>query len=277
MTVPALAAEAPATPLAPAFVRVTEVLPELRITEERPRRGPGWISAAGLAAGGAEFEAFLAAEDARIEEEYGRRARPDVVAAFALHRYAWQAAVLLTMPWFLLRRVPSVAPGDVSFHREGGRVTVRAGAFACLPDDPAAGHPGARVAGGEAALRKAVREAAVAHFGPLLAAFGPRMRRGPRALWGAVADELTEALWYLGGLLDEERRAVEEATALLPAGTRPFGRGAAFRELLSPRGEALLTRDRASCCFYYTLRPDDACLTCPRTCDSERVTRLTAG
>ncbi|MDT0442146.1 (2Fe-2S)-binding protein [Streptomyces johnsoniae] len=271
-----LSALAGTSPLASAFSRVGDVLPSLRITEEAPRDGDGWVSGGDLAAGGEALEAFLGRDDARILADYGRRARPDVVAAFSLHRYAWPAAVLFTVPWFLLRRVPWLAPRDVSFHRDEGRLTARATAFSCLPDDPAADLPQARVVPDEEALRAAVRQAAADHLGPVLAAFGPRMRRGPRALWGAATDELVESLWYLGHLLGEEGRAVAEAGELLPGATAPFTRGAAFRDLAGPDGGPLRTRDRASCCMFYTLRPESTCVTCPRTCDAERVSRLAA-
>jgi hypothetical protein len=276
MTVPALA---PLTtcPLTPAYARVTEVMPSLRITVGEPGTGDGWVSSADLAAGGPALEAQLAWEAGRVRADYGQDARPDVVAAFLLHRFAWPAAVLFTLPYFLLRRVPWLAPEDVAFLREEGRVTVRAGtAFSCLPDDPAAGDPRARVVPDEEALRDAVRQAAADHLGPVLAGFGSRLRRGRRALWGMATDELTESLWYVGHLLGEEERAVAEAGLLLPGGTAPFPGSAAFRELAGPAGEALRTRDRVSCCMFYTLRPQDTCVTCPRTCDADRVARLSA-
>ncbi|WP_030953914.1 (2Fe-2S)-binding protein, partial [Streptomyces sp. NRRL S-481] len=47
-------------------------------------------------------------------------------------------------------------------------------------------------------------------------------------------------------------------------------------ELTGPGGEPLRTRDRASCCMFFTLRPEDTCATCPRTCDADRVTKLLA-
>jgi hypothetical protein len=267
---------AQASPVAPAYRRAAEAMPELRIAETAPREDAGWVRADELAAGGEALAAFLAAEERQIVADYGRPARPDVVATFALHRYAWPAGLLFTLPYFLLRRVPWLTPDDVSYHRGEGRLAARITAFSCLPDDPAAGLPGARVVRGEAALRAAVRRAAAAHLGPVMSAFGPRMRRGPRALWGAATDELTEGLWYLGALLGEEERATAEAGMLLPGGTEPYAGSAAFRELRGPGGRAVTTRDRASCCLYYTMRPEDTCVTCPRTCDAERVARLTA-
>ncbi|MFG2890948.1 (2Fe-2S)-binding protein [Streptomyces sp. NPDC048248] len=264
-------------PVAGAYARLTEVFPGLRITEwdAAPPSGDGWVCAAGLAAGGEALDAFLAWDDAQVLKDYGQTARPDVVASFALHRYAWPACLLITMPWFLHRRVPRLPVQDVSFQRELGRMAVRVRSFACLPDDPAAALPGARVVPDEEALRAEVREAVAEHLSPVLDGFRPRLRRGPRALWGMATDEIVEGLWYLGHLLGEEARAVTEARLLLPGATAPYVGGAAFRELTGPRGEALPTRNRASCCMFYTLRPEDTCVTCPRTCDGDRVKRLT--
>ncbi|KAA6213224.1 (2Fe-2S)-binding protein [Streptomyces albofaciens JCM 4342] len=275
---PLLAARPRIEPLAGAYARLTEVFPALRVTEweTAPPRGEGWVTAAALATDPTVLDAFLAWDDAQVVRDYGQRARPDVVAAFALHRYAWPACLLITVPWFLHRRVPRLSVEDVAYHREQGRMAVRVRSFACLPGDPAAELPGARVVPDEEALRAEVREAVAEHLGPVLDGFRPRLRRGPRALWGMASDEIVEGLWYLGHLLGEEPRAVAEAARLLPGGTAPYAGGAAFRELTGPDGTALPTRDRASCCMFYTLRPEDTCVTCPRTCDADRIKRLTA-
>ncbi|GAA3293883.1 hypothetical protein GCM10020295_16960 [Streptomyces cinereospinus] len=102
------------------------------------------------------------------------------------------------------------------------------------------------------------------------------MRRRGRALWGMATDEIVESLWYVAHLLGAQDRARRELELLLPGATGPYVGSAAFRELTGPNGETLPTRDRASCCMFYTLRPDDACATCPRTCDADRVTKLLA-
>ncbi|MYT30162.1 MULTISPECIES: (2Fe-2S)-binding protein [unclassified Streptomyces] len=282
---PPATAAAPAAhcahPAGDAYARLTEVFPDLRVTvwdatDATPPEGDDWLAASALAAGGPALDAFLADEADRIVRDYGRPARPDVVASFALHRYAWPACLLITVPWFLHRRVPHLSAEDVALHRGLGRMAVRAGSFGCLPDDPAAALPGARVVPDEEALRAEVRTAVADHLRPVLEGFRARMRRGPRAAWGMASDEIVEGLWYIGHLLGEEARARAELARLLPGATAPYVAGAGFRELPGPAGTALPTRDRASCCMYYTLRPEDTCVTCPRTCDAERISRLTA-
>ncbi|GAA4895476.1 (2Fe-2S)-binding protein [Streptomyces coeruleoprunus] len=301
MSVPALLPSPPASPVAESYARLAEVFPGLRIRElgegEPTPRGGGWVGADELAAGGPALDAFLAWDSAQVLRDHGKRARPDVIASFGLHRYAWPACLLVTVPWFLDRRVPRVPVGDVSFQRALGRMAVRVREFACLPGDPAAVLPGARVVPDEEALRAEVRAAVAEHIEPVLEGFGPRMRRGRRALWGMATDEIVEGLWYVAQLMDEEARAMHELELLLPGSGRttgssvsgqdsdsdsgpvpvkPYVGSAGFRELTAPDGRALPTRDRASCCFFYTLSPEDTCVTCPRTCDADRVRKLSA-
>ncbi|MQY15502.1 hypothetical protein SRB5_56840 [Streptomyces sp. RB5] len=274
-------ARAHRSPLTPAYARLAEVYGHLTVTEltaadRDPDTAAGWTPATELAAGGAALDAFLARDDEQILRDYGQPGRPDVVATFGLHRYAWPVCLLMTIPWFLHRRVPRLPAPAVHVNRDAGGLAVRPGRFACLPGDPAAGEPGAYTVPGEEALRAELRAAVAEHLTPVLAAFGPRTRRRGRALWGMATDEIVEGLWYIGSLLGEEERAKAEAGLLLPgAGAAPYAGGASFRTLTGPAGEDLVTRDRASCCLYYTLRPEDTCVTCPRTCDADRVARLT--
>ncbi|WP_330281879.1 (2Fe-2S)-binding protein [Streptomyces sp. NBC_00588] len=283
----------PRSALTDAYTRLTEAFPGLEITElgalePAPRTG-GWISAASLAEGGTGLDTFLEWDDAQILRDYGTRARPDVVASFGLHRYAWPACLLITVPWFLQRRVPRLPVARVSYDRTApglsiGHMAVRPAGFSCLPGDPAAALPGAHVVADEEALRAQVRTAVAEHLEPVLAAFGPRMRRRGRALWGMATDEIVEGLWYVAHLLGEERRAMRELEALLPGATKPYAGSAAFRVLTGPNGETppapqkawgdpQITRERTSCCMFYTVRPEDICATCPRTCGTNRATK----
>ncbi|MEU9131109.1 (2Fe-2S)-binding protein [Kitasatospora sp. NPDC048540] len=220
----------------------------------RPMAGGNWRRADTLACAAEEM---VAAESARITAEHGRTPREHVAASRALHTYLWAACLLISGPWYLEGRVPRLRAMDLWVDPSDGRLALS---------------PGEWAPGGEAELRTAVAE----HLGPVLAAFQPYVRRGPRALWGMAADDLVSGIWYLGRLLGEEDRAVEAAEAVLPGGTPPFPGAAAFRRLTGTAGRTHWTRTRAGCCLYYAIRPDDACVTCPRTTDEERVRRLEA-
>lgn len=263
-----------------AYDRLAALFPGLRVVTAAPRSGAGWAGAGELAAGGVTVDALAALVAEQAVREHGRRPRPHVAATLALHRYTWPASLLFTVPWFLQRRVPRLPVDAVSFHRAGGRMTVRPRSFACLPDDPAAALPGARVVPDEQALRDALLAALTEHLTPVLDGFRPRLRRGPHAMWGMVTDEIAEGLWLIGRLAGEERRAVAELSALLPGGTTPYAGGAHFRELPASGGPgetaatASVTRDRLTCCLFYTISPADACAACPRTCAAARIGRL---
>ncbi|UXY30741.1 (2Fe-2S)-binding protein [Streptomyces sp. HUAS TT20] len=254
-----------ASALSAAYARLAETYPGPAVTEpgagDADPGGDGWVPAATLADGADGLDAFLAWDESQTLRDYGHRARPDVVASFGLHRYAWPACLLITVPWFLHRRVPRLPVTHVSYDRTADRMALRPVSFACLPGDPAAALSGAVVVPDDEALRAQVRAAVAEHPEPVLGAFGPRMRRRGRALWGMATDELVEGLWYVAHL---PRRG--------GAGRARSG-AAAFRVLTGPDGEALPTRGRASCCMFYTLRPQD---TCPHTRDADRIAKPTA-
>lgn len=250
-------------PCRASWQRLGTVFPGLRIHRSLPRTGPGWTTSAALAADPAALDAMIAFDERLGIELYGEPARPDVTAGFSLHRYAWPVALAFTLPWFLERRVPVLPPERVALNRGTGELTARPAAFHCLPDDPAAHRRDALVVPDRPALDAALRAALAGHFAPVLDAFRPRVRRGPRTLWALATDDVVDGLWYLSGLLGEEPRAVAELDALLPGGagsapfvgTPNFAGGSAGR----PR-----TRTRAGCCLFYTVRPAEPCAGCPR-------------
>ncbi|RPF37230.1 hypothetical protein EDD92_7294 [Streptomyces sp. TLI_185] len=169
--------------------------------------GGGWASAGSLTEGGVGLDTFLARDDAQVLRDYGVRARPDVVASFGLHRHAWPACLLITVPCFLHRRVPRLPVGHVSYDRTVpglpiGRMAMQPAGFACLPGDPAAALPGARVADGEEARRGG---GGAGRSGRACGAMrAPSARAKPRV---EKTDEVMEGLWYVAQLLDEGPRA----------------------------------------------------------------------
>ncbi|MFJ4791232.1 (2Fe-2S)-binding protein [Kitasatospora purpeofusca] len=281
-----------------AYRRLGEVLPALRVRCAPPRSGRGWLAGADLVARPAALRELISHDARQGLARYGRPLRPDVAAGIGLHRFVWPAALLFTLPWFLERRVPLLAPGDIAVRRRTGELTVRPGAFLCLPDDPAAPGPatlptavlaavpappppGARAVPDEAALATGLRSALADFLTPVLDAFRPEVRRGPRTLWAMATDAVVEGLWYAGGLLGEEERARTELAALFAPGASgaseqpepraarpapecaPFTPGAGFTAPASG-GTERSDRCRASCCLVYTARAEAMCTGCPR-------------
>lgn len=233
-----------------------------------------WIDGERLAAEPAFADALIDAEAAGISDLYRHEARRDVAATRWLNRHLWTVCLLMSGPWYLERRVARVRPRDILIDLTTGEKAIVPGMFSCLPGDPAAHLPGARVVVDEEALRAELRAAVADHVRPLLAAMGTRLRRGPRALWGMVTDDLVSGIWRLGTVLGDEAEGVRAASALLPTAVAPFPGGAAFRDLTAASGERQPTRTRLGCCLHYKIRAEETCITCPRTCDAERLRRL---
>ncbi|MFF4360476.1 (2Fe-2S)-binding protein [Streptomyces sp. NPDC001604] len=233
------------------------------------------LAAADLATDRSALDAFVDAEAARIHARYGVAARRDVAASRALHGYAWTLGVLLGGTWYLERRVPRIRPEDLRLDVTTGTYEITPGTqLACLPGDPLASLPGALMAPQEESLRAALRTSMADHMRPLLTAIAPVARRGARSLWGLVADDLVSGIWYLGRMLGQEADAVRAATDVLPIGVPPYPGGAAFRHLTGDDGRRHPTRTRTGCCMFYAIKPAEACVTCPRTTDTDRLRRL---
>ncbi|MER6360834.1 (2Fe-2S)-binding protein [Kitasatospora sp. NPDC001527] len=267
----------PANPLDADYRLLLDLCPVLRVRliaadEPDPAPAQGWYSAAQLAREPDALERALAGEAERIAPvaaAHGTAPRPHVAASRLLHHYLWSLCVLIAGPWWLGGRVPSIDGADLWLHAPTGDLALRPGAHVTLP--------------GEDELRAELRAAVVAHAEPLLAAFAAPTRRGTRALWGMVTDDLASAIWYLGKRLDarapgpgtaHEDAAVAAAAAVLPGRTDPLPGAAGFRVLRGEDGRTHHTRTRLGCCLYYAVEPARACVTCPRTADEERLRRL---
>ncbi|SEP74969.1 FhuF 2Fe-2S C-terminal domain-containing protein [Streptomyces sp. yr375] len=221
------------------------------------------------------LDAFVDAEADRIRDRHGAAVPRHVAASRALHDYAWSVALLTSGPWYLERTVPRIRLEDIGLDLATGAYTITPRAdLARLAGAPQTGRPGVRTVPHEEALRAELRSAVTDHMAPLLAALAPVARRGSRALWGMVGDDLVSGLWYLGRVLGSEEDGMRAATAVLPDGLSPYPAGADFRYLTDEHGGRHATRTRSGCCMFYAVKSAEACLTCPRTTDAERLRRL---
>lgn len=256
------------------YRRLSGLCEALTVEVEETPTGTG-TTAADLVTDREALDAFVAAETTRIHDRYGVRVRQDVAASRALHDYAWTLGVLLGGTWYLDRRVPRIHPEDVRLDLAAGTYTITPGSgLACRADDQLALLPGVLTLPQEAELRARLRMSVAEHMRPLLAAIAPVARRRSRALWGMVGDDLVSGIWYVGRMLGEETAAVRAATEVLPGSVPPYPDGAAFRDLVGADGRRHTTRTRTGCCMFYAIRPAEACVTCPRTGDAERLRRL---
>ncbi|NYI03281.1 (2Fe-2S)-binding protein [Allostreptomyces psammosilenae] len=255
------------------YRRLADVYPGIQVElgplDDLPTTAGGpasadWVRAALLAEDADTLSRQVDLDEQQAVAAYDTVPRRDVSATWTYHRYAWPLCLLFTAPWFLARRVPRLPVAHVAVNRHAGAWRLDVREFHCLPDDPAAHLPGAHVEPDEAALRARLREAIAEHLTPIVEALRPTLRRGPHTLWSMATDEVAEGLWYAAGLLGMEERAVWELTELLPGDTPPFRGAAGFRRVTTADGGSMTTRTRLSCCLFYTVRPQELCLTCPR-------------
>ncbi|MBW1604635.1 (2Fe-2S)-binding protein [Streptomyces sp. JJ66] len=245
--------------VAEVYARFGAGFPLLRITTT-PVAGEGWLTGQALAQDAALREQLVSRQGERMRAAKGAAPRRDVAALEVLHQYAFIASLAMSAPWYLEQRVPQLAPGGVGYHEGRGLLTLAPHAVSCLPGDPAASVPGVRVVPDAQALRAELRSAVAAHLAPVLAAFGPLLRRGPRGLWGVATDELADGLGYLGDLLGDRAGAAAAANLLLPGDTPPFAGAAGFPLTDGDAG----CRTRLNCCLYYTFEGQPLCAGCPR-------------
>lgn len=185
-----------------------------------------------------------------------------VAASALLEGYAWALGLPLSAALATGAPPPDLAAGNVRLRFDGGRpaeVEVR---------DPAS-PPGGRAG--------AVARLVDGHLAALVARLAERrVRRGPLALWGLVANGCAAAL------LEQAR-----AAGLPPPGAgRPAARPAPRRPGPAParagpapgrpRGRGCLVRRRVTCCLNYTVA-GQPCATCPLLPPAETRRRLAAG
>lgn len=246
-----------------------------------PRDGRGWIRCADLQDRGlAEWEEEAAA---RQRVEHGR-SDAITAAAYALEWYGLVPGSLGGLLYRSARRVPTLS-ADVLWvrqHAEEGWVDGVAwtgGRFWCLPADPAAAHPDARVVDDETALAAVLRAEVRQHADAFLATYRPGARLARRDLLGTFFDGLDGAAWDYEET-DPARFGpmVEAARVVLPGRTPEFRDSSTLYVLDRHDGAPHLTRERISCCRHYRVAADArACFTCPRTTRAERRDRLVDG
>lgn len=244
-------------------------------TDVAPRTGPAWTSASELVADDTALDELVAA----FRRGWGTD-RDDIAGAFWLSEQAFALLLRAAVALLAARRVPVLDLGVASTRLRSGpgarvdRVALGP-AFACLPDDPAAGHPAATVVADEHALLERLLRDAERHHTPIVALVHRRCRRPERALWRHCGDAIAESFLWAGEIVGRREeawrwgsRAVRTAPPALRthAGYRTFGTGPWER----------VGRVRAQCCLHYRTSARSYCLSCPLQDDAYRDARLAA-
>ena len=242
-----------------------------------PEDRAGWVDCADVDATAiADWEARV---DPQVLQRYGQT-HPMTVSGFVLDWYASLPGVVGGACFRQARRVPRLDRASLAFrcHPEEQypeAVALLDPRFWCLPDDPDASHPDADVVASEAALAAVLRCAVRAHADDFLAGYAGGAKLARRHLLGAFFDGLDTGVWYGGSAEVPAAPEVLQLGALvLPGSTSEFADPSTVYRLTDARGREHLSRRRVGCCYYYKVSENgEACATCPRVNDAERVER----
>lgn len=213
-----------------------------------------WLPAADLlAAGSADLEAQL-----KLASERLGTASLAVAASALLEGYAWT----LARPLF-----SAAAAGDPPADLAAGNVLVRF----------ADGSPAEVVVGSAPAPPQAVAAARMVdrHLAILITRLTERrVRRGPRALWGLVANACAAAaIEEAQAAGHSARRTAELVDAFFGTPGRPLPTPPLLQ--VAAGGRDRLVRRRVTCCLHYTVA-DSPCTTCPLLPAEETKRRMSA-
>lgn len=241
--------------------------------------GADWLRApADLAPGAARLEQLAAAARAQM-----RTAAPAVIGSVLLQGYQWPLLCAAIACFLLDRRVPDLDLANTRLRygpsRRADALALGAGRFAALPDDPAAGHPDARVVADPAALRAALRGALEAHLAPVIELLCAGLGCRPRGLWLSAADACAGTLVWLmqaeGWPPGRPAQIETEVEALVRAPGSPLTTRQIGLVLLEHGGQRRVFLRRAACCQWYRVEGGHPCATCTHLSAAERAERQT--
>ena len=160
----------------------------------------------------------------------------------------------LISQYLLEKRVLNVSLSNLVFHWDGHRIdgtALSSPSFAALPNDPASGHPDARVVPDEAALYTQLKEWL---FDSNFKLVIPSLRRAARASlkvsWNAVASSCAQVfhgLYYLG---EEPEMVVRNAEAFFGGPSSPAYQQVTM-EVVEHLGNRGYFARRAGCCLWW--------------------------
>jgi hypothetical protein len=257
-------------PLADSLAKVSTMQEqvELRLGTP-PGAGADWVNCAELLATPAGFDRWRAELAGSLTDRYGE-APSRTTAGYVMYWYLFVPGYVGALLFHHERRVPSLRPADLAFTTASPRphpsgIAVLTPAFACLPDDPAAGTPETTTVRDEHALAALLRARYVAHANRFVRVFGPTVRFGRHTLWAAATDVLDTSLWLAGRYAGDEGSGVLDAALVLADRFAPLTSATTLRAVPGEDGRPHWTRRRESCCFHYLLGAGQGvCETCPR-------------
>lgn len=189
--------------------------------------------------------------------------------------YAWWVGGPAVACYVLARRVPDVAPENLTFrHAETGRISevaLLSGRFAALPTDPAA-DPAVTTLDDEAALLGWLRGRLVAGLEPLVELVRANVRASRRLMWTRATDLLAQSMLTVARAAPDSGRYADDAAALVShPGSLLAGKTGFFNVQDNGREHSFMVR--GVCCNGFRLPGHGYCDSCPALSEQERQRR----
>jgi hypothetical protein len=202
--------------------------------------------------------------------------RRDIAGGALLTDVAFALLLRSAVTVLAVRRAPGLRVSEVAvrLHDDGWVDLVALGPrFACLPDDPMAGHEQAVVVADDEALLRWVLADYESLLSPLVDQVHARYRRPRTALWRHGGDALAEAFLWAGEVLADRQAAWEVGPRAVALAPERLGTHADYRIWRSGAVEQP-GRVRAQCCLHYRTEAARYCFSCPLRDDDHRLGRL---
>lgn len=239
--------------------------------------GAGWHTPEGLLAPDAPLlPALIAATQQRFQTTV-----PNLIGSALFQSYQWPLIAAGVACYLIERRVPDLSVGNVQLRlSEAGDavgIAFREGAFAALPDDPAAQHPQATLLLDADALRAHLRVGLETHLGWVIERLEERVGCRSVGLWLAAADRCVSTLLWL---MQAQESTIglaaldAEVAALCRVPGSPLATDKVGLLPIIHQGQTHLFLDRATCCYWYKTEGGEYCSTCPHLTRDERQERL---
>ncbi len=161
--------------------------------------------------------------------------------------------------YVLKRRVPRVTLENLAFHRTDGRIDatgLRQPRFAVLPNDPAAGHPDAKVLHSETDLYQQLKDwAFTSNVEIVIAALRRSVPASVKVSQNAVAASCGQALHRLYNHVEDKSLVLSAAESLFGDPSSLIYRQVSM-EVIEHEGKDGFFARRAGCCLVWRTRRD---------------------
>jgi ferric iron reductase protein FhuF len=259
------------SPVEKALLSLQAIDPKWQIDIGIPDDSPQWIRGTDLAdANGGPFRALL--------DRIGSRTKTSdrkMIAAFFALRFGWAASAAIG-PYLIHRCVPDIRLENISLRfREDTlfeRTAIHSPSGAVLSNDPAAGHPLARLVDDPSSLLLLLRSELKTQAAPVVDAMYKWSGFSKKGAWGMVTSSWASLFVHVYERLGSQADA-------LPV-IQSFFQGADEVASMQPKLHPVtlgsvthLYQRRASCCRYYLLPQGSLCASCPLVSQEERLVR----